>query len=97
MGEKLKKTGLWDRLKKAVKAFQGKPAQSLELGVVVKRCSDCDRSDCEQCVYKNEFNRLLSLPNCNDCIHNSHSSCGFRPLPGEDVRINCALWEPKKE
>ena len=93
---KVKKTTFWDRLKNAAKAFRGKPLSSITLGLEVKRCDECDRSYCDQCAYKSKFYHWMSLPSCNDCLHNSHSSCGVCPLPGEDVRINCPLWEPKK-
>ena len=43
---KVKKTTFIDRFKNAVKAFKGKPIGSVQFGVDVKRC--------DQCEYKNE-------------------------------------------
>lgn len=40
---KVKKTTLKDRIRAAVRAFQGKPALHLDLGVKVHRCSECER------------------------------------------------------
>lgn len=56
-----------------------------------------DRGACEMCCLKRYFEYRMNLPDCNDCLHSAHNSCGFCPKPGEDVRINCPLWEPKKE
>lgn len=39
----VKKTTLKDRIRAAVRAFQGKPALHLDLGVKVHRCSECER------------------------------------------------------
>lgn len=69
---------------------------SITLGVEVKRCSECERRDCHECVYKGEFERLMNLPNCHDCGLSTGNSCGHRPKLGEDIRINCPLWQPKK-
>lgn len=52
---------------------------------------------CDICAQKRGFEYWMNKPNCNDCAHSAHSSCGFCPKPGEDVRINCPLWKPKKE
>lgn len=95
---KAKKTTLWDRIRAAVRAFQGKPKNTLQLGLRVTRCDECDRGDCEQCVYKHKFEELMAAPQCNDCYHNSHSTRDwvFCPRPGEQVRINCPHWKPKK-
>ena len=38
---KVKKTTLLDRIRAAVRAFQGKPAESINLGIDVKRCDEC--------------------------------------------------------
>lgn len=38
---KVKKTTLLDRIRAAVRAFQGKPAKSINLGIDVKRCDEC--------------------------------------------------------
>lgn len=51
---------------------------------------------CELCDYKREFNKLMELPNCNDC-GKAHGGCVYCPRVGGTIRINCPLWEPKKE
>lgn len=84
---KVKKTGLWGRLKAAARAFAGKPAPSIVLGLDVKRC--------DECVYKQEFERLMALPNCNDCRYRTR--CEFSPHIGEMVRINCPTWAPEEK
>ena len=38
---KVKKATLLDRIRAAVRAFQGKPAETLNLGIDVKRCDEC--------------------------------------------------------
>jgi hypothetical protein len=93
----VKKTTLKDRIRAAVRAFQGKPKDTFDLGVRVHRCDQCKRGDCETCAYKREFTELMELPNCNDCELNGRKSCNVSPLPGETVRINCPLHRPKKE
>lgn len=85
------------RLRNAWTALCGKPAGSIKMGLIVKRCDECDRSYCGSCVYKQRFEHWMLLRNCHDCLHNRYSSCGVCPAPGEDIRINCPLWEPKKE
>lgn len=39
---RLKQTTLLDRIKNAIRAFQGKPIQTLYLGLDVKRCDECE-------------------------------------------------------
>ena len=39
---KIKQTTLMNRLKNAVRAFRGRPIQSLTLGLDIKRCDQCD-------------------------------------------------------
>lgn len=70
----------------------------LSFGVELKRCDECNRGDCDQCYYKDEYERLMRLPNCNDCgrlIRRPH--CEFSPKIGEGDRINCPLWVPRDE
>lgn len=45
---KLKRTTLGDRLKAAIRAFKGTPIGSLQFGLEVKRCDECE--------YKNPVN-----------------------------------------
>ena len=92
----VKKTTLWDRLKNAARAFRGKPANHLTMNLGIRRCDQCDRGDCGQCLYKQEFNRLMNLRNCHDCKYSGPDNpCGVCPKLGEEVRINCFLWEPR--
>jgi len=41
------------------------------------------------------YESLIDLPNCNDC--GKIKSCEYRPGWGEQVRINCPLWEKEEE
>ena len=41
------------------------------------------------------YERLTKLPTCNGC--NKIKTCKYRPNWGEDVRINCPLWEKTEE
>lgn len=43
---------------------------------------------------RDELCRLLSLPNCNDCL--KAKVCEYAPMWGECVRINCPLHEQPK-
>lgn len=95
----VKKTTLKDRIRAAVRAFQGKPKDHIDVGVRVNRCSECERGDCETCAYKREFEDIMAMPNCNTCNGNSKSPnlCIYCPKPGEYVRVNCPLYHPKEE
>lgn len=64
------------------------PREHIGIGLEVKHC--------EQCDYKREFERLMNLPNCNNCKHRTSNACGHTPRGGEDVRINCPLWEDEE-
>lgn len=49
-------------------------------------------------IYEKEFNRLMGLPNCNDCgVKQSGHTYPGCPKLGEDIRINCPLWTPRME
>lgn len=89
----LKKTTFTDRIRNAWRSLRGEPVRSISFGLEVKNCRECDRGDCKQCCYKHEFERLMNLPNCNDCHLND--TCGARPKLGETVRINCPMHIPK--
>lgn len=54
-------------------------------------------ADCTQCCYKQEFEKLMALPSCNDCIERTRNRCGCAPRVGEFVRINCPMWSSEKE
>lgn len=41
------------------------------------------------------YNRISALPDCNTC--GRQTTCGHCPEPGEQTRINCPLWEGKKQ
>lgn len=88
---------LRERISDAIRAFRGKPARGIQLGIRVVRCDECERGECDQCIFKHEFETLMSLPNCNDCELNARNTGEHCPRPGEHVRINCPLWKPKKE
>lgn len=80
------------------KQYKGQPdLDEVEVGVQFKPCDKCDRGDCTACAYKQEFEKLMALPNCNDCAHNPHSSCGVCPNPGDFVRVNCPLWRGRED
>ncbi len=66
-----------------------KPALHLVFGEVIDRLSELESLE-------EAYKRVLSLPNCNDCGHNLHNSCGHCPRPGEQVRINCPLWKTQE-
>jgi hypothetical protein len=83
------------REKAADRAHKGKPAARLSLGLEVKSCKECARGDCTSCVYKQEFERLMALPNCNDCRYRAR--CEFSPHIGETARINCPTWAPEEK
>ena len=95
MANKIKKQTFFNRIRAAIRALRGKPRDSITLGVEVKECRKCERGDCDTCVYKSKFEHWMSMPNCNDCSSSASGYCGVCPLPGDDVRINCPLWEPK--
>lgn len=40
------------------------------------------------------YERISSLPDCNDC--GKKHSCSVVPRPGENTRINCPLWSREK-
>lgn len=94
---KVKKTGLWNRIKAAARAFKGEPVGSIALGLEVKRCDECSHNDCAQCAYKQEFEKLMSLPNCNDCCERVRNGCQCAPRIGEHVRVNCPMWSPEEK
>ena len=39
------------------------------------------------------YQRVSSFNDCNNC---GRKSCEYKPKPGEQVRINCPLWEGKE-
>lgn len=90
----VKRITLKDRLRDAVRAFRRVPLRSIQLGLRVERCDECERGDCTTCAYKNEFEKLMALPNCNDCADKSF--CAFEPKLGEFTRVNCPLHKLKE-
>ena len=38
---------------------------------------------------------FLDVSSCNDCNTCSKTKCRYIPDPGQMVRINCPLWQPK--
>lgn len=95
---KVKQVTFLDRIRAAVDSFkEGKPKRSIHLGLRVVRCDECERGHCDTCAYKQEFEALMELPNCNNCGGNRPNGCMFAPQPGKHVRINCYEWRPKRE
>lgn len=93
---KCKQITLTDRIRAAVKSFKdGRPHRSIQLGLKVVRCDECEQGNCETCAYKREFEALMALPNCNNC--GDIRDCAYAPPIGEHIRNNCPLWRPKKE
>ena len=46
---KMKKSTFMDRIRRAWRAFRGKPAGSISIGVAVKHCLDCEyRKRCKE-------------------------------------------------
>lgn len=53
----VKKTTLLDRIRAAVRAFQGKPKDTIDVGVRVLRCNECEykrKFDAEKEAQRNE-------------------------------------------
>lgn len=83
-------------IERAILQASSKKVGRITLGVGVKRCDKCDRGDCTSCDYKREFERLMALPNCNDCCERVRNGCQCAPRIGEFVRINCPMWVPEE-
>lgn len=49
----------------------------------------------DEMEYKELYENLLALPNCNTC--RIRELCKFKPYPGQAVRINCPLWVSKQK
>ena len=87
----VKKTTMARRIRAAWRALTGKPKNSIELGLEIKRCSECERGICETCGYKVHSEGVSKLPDCNDC--GKVKNCEYKPRLGAYTRINCPLWE----
>ena len=87
----VKKTTMAMRIRAAWRALTGKPKNSIELGLEIKRCSECERGICETCGYKVHSEGVSKLPDCNDC--GKVKNCEYKPRLGAYTRINCPLWE----
>lgn len=88
---KVKRLGILDRIRAARRAFMGlHSGHLLTYGLEVKRCSDCERGDCESCGYKIHSEAVSNLPNCNSC--SSVQTCPYLPKIGSYSRINCPLY-----
>lgn len=63
---KVKKTGIWGRLKAAARAFKGETLLSrLTVGLEIKRCDECNRAEvvrCKDCMSYGDAGRCR---NCN--------------------------------
>jgi hypothetical protein len=88
---KVIKTTMAMRIRAAWRALTGKPKNSIELGLEIKRCSECDRGKCDTCGYKLHSKGVSKLPDCNDC--GKAKNCEYKPRLGAYTRINCPLWE----
>ena len=90
---KVIKTTMAMRIRAAWRALTGKPKNSIELGLEIKPCSECDRGKCEECSIKDFHDRVLQLTDCTSCC--KRKTCEYRPPLGEPARINCPLWEKR--
>ena len=52
------------------------------------------RTACDPCPLPDYLKKINSMPGCNDC--GCFRDCQYRPQPGEMVRINCPLWQPRE-
>lgn len=91
----VKKLTMRNRIRKAWHMLTGKPRDSIEIGLQVKRCDECDRGKCESCGYKAHSDGVSKLHDCNDC--GREKTCEYTPVPGDWTRINCPLWEQEAE
>lgn len=87
----VKKLTLKNRIRKAWHMLTGKPKDSIEIGLTVKRCDECERGNCTTCYYKAHSDGVSKLHDCNDC--GKARSCEYKPRVGSYTRINCPLWE----
>lgn len=58
-----KPTTIFDRFKNAIRAFKGEPCASIQFGIDVKKCDECDRGtfDMELIVAEEIYSRLNGL------------------------------------
>ena len=87
---KVKKQTFLDRVKAGWRAFNRRPVGQITYGLEIKRCSDCERGDCETCDYRIHSNGVSGLPDCNDCA--KRGKCEYEPDLGAWTRINCPLY-----
>lgn len=48
---------------------------TLTIGVELKRCDDCERGDCTQCIYKGKYEEMMSTPNSEAIKTIRHREC----------------------
>lgn len=53
----VKKTTLSDRIRAAVRAFQGKPKDHIDVGVRVNRCSECKLQDLREVIGPKKYDK----------------------------------------
>lgn len=87
----VKKLTLKNRIRRAWEVLTGQTMERLEIGMVIKRCDECERGICETCGYKVHSEGVSKLPDCNDC--GKAKTCEYKPRLGAYTRINCPLWE----
>ena len=66
----------------------------LDKRLQLSRAGGVERTNEEISFWEKEYRRLTDLPNCNCC--GIKNTCTYCPEPGENVRINCPLWEEKE-
>ena len=62
---KVKKTTLWDRLKAAARSFKGQPVSTLTVGLEIKRCDECNRTEVVRCKDCTSYGDAGRCRNCN--------------------------------
>lgn len=88
----LKRTTFVDRLRRGFKAFKGEPFESIQLGLDIKRCDECDYKNIEIQTFFDEY-----IPNIwlRKELHHTNMSIDRLPYPeyGDDgnASILCHL------
>lgn len=64
-------------------------------GVSFAKLTPANHINCADCPTKETFEKLVSLPDCNEC--GALKNCIYKPRVGDPVRNNCPLWRPLNE
>lgn len=83
------------RLRDIVRAVMGKPKDTIEIGVKVNNCDECERTACKDCPVTKNYRQLVETRSCLTC--GKERDCERLPGWGETIRINCILWREKAE